>query len=166
LGFVAPSGTGKTMLLRQVLGLLSAQGLRVGAVKQARDDFDVDQSGKDSQQLRAAGVERLLLTSDGKSALIWEHPQGDEPELDELLDLFGPDSLDLILVEGFSHQPFPKIELHRGPGTPRFFPSDPTVIALVTDRVGEMRAHVPVMDINDPIKVAEFVMDLLWQENS
>ena len=47
LGFAAPSGTGKTTLLRAVIGLLKARDLRVGVAKQARDDFDIDQPGKD-----------------------------------------------------------------------------------------------------------------------
>jgi len=164
LGFVAPSGTGKTTLLRAVIGLLKARGLRVGAAKQARDDFDIDRPGKDSYRLRQAGVERLLLASSKKWALILEHPDGGDPELDELLRLFDQDELDIILVEGFSDQVFPKIELVRAGREPVRYPHDPCVIALATDWTEAGQATVPVLDIDDPAAVAEFV--LAWMDSA
>lgn len=164
LGFVAPSGTGKTTLLSRLLGLLSARGLRVGVVKQARDDFDVDVPGKDSYELRKAGVERLLLVSEQQSALLLEHPGGNDPQLDDLLPLFDQSCLDLILTEGFSRQQFPKIELYReGNDYPRY-PRDPWVIALATDRIGGVPASVPELDINNPAMVADFVLDYLEEQ--
>ncbi|MFO1429651.1 MAG: molybdopterin-guanine dinucleotide biosynthesis protein B [Candidatus Competibacteraceae bacterium] len=164
LGFVAPGGTGKTTLLRAVIALLEDRSLRIGVAKQARDDFDFDQPGKDSYRLRKAGVERLLFASSRKSALILEHPDGGGPELNELLPLFDQDELDIILVEGFSEQPFPKIELIRGNKGPRHYPNDAWVIALAMDRTEAGQASVPVLDINDPAAVAEFV--LAWMGGS
>lgn len=162
IGFVAPSGSGKTTLLRQVITLLSAQGLRVGVLKQARDDFDVDIPGKDSYELRKAGLDRLLLASAGQLALIDEHPAGGEPVLAEALALFTQDDLDLILVEGFADTPYPKIEVHRQNGpTPRY-PSDPQVIAVATDR-HELATHLPVLNLNDPPAVAAFI--LAWSHH-
>jgi molybdopterin-guanine dinucleotide biosynthesis protein MobB len=158
LGFIASSGTGKTTLLSQVIAWLSTQGLRIGVIKQARDDFDVDQPGKDSYRLRKAGVERLLLASSQKSALVVEHPEGGEAELNALLALFDQNTLDIILVEGFSEQPFPKIELSRGATTLLRYPNDPLIIALATDRAGVERLGIPVLDLNDPVAVAEFVL--------
>jgi molybdopterin-guanine dinucleotide biosynthesis protein B len=161
LGFVAPSGTGKTTLLHAVIRWLTGQGLRVAVVKQARDDFEVDQPGKDSHRLRKAGVERLLLTSSRQSALIVEHPASTGvPPLDELLSLLDQTVLDVILVEGFAGQPLPRIEVIRG-GEPRHYPSDPWIIALAADRLAERQATVPLLDLNDPGAVAAFVRDWL-----
>lgn len=158
LGFTAPSGTGKTTLLCRLLALLRARGLRVGVVKQARDDFDVDVPGKDSFELRKAGLDRLLLGSAGQTAVIHEHPTGDEPRLDSLLPLFDQDHLDLILAEGFAGEPFPKLELIRdGSGAPRY-PGDPWVIALITDCVGALQTPIPQLDMNDPAEIADFVL--------
>ena len=42
LGFAAWSGTGKTTLLRRLLPILARRGIRVGMVKHAHHDFDVD----------------------------------------------------------------------------------------------------------------------------
>mgnify|MGYP000950573374 CR=1 FL=1 len=54
LGFAAWSGTGKTTLLEQLIPLLVSRGLRLGVLKHAHHDFDIDQPGKDSHRLRQA----------------------------------------------------------------------------------------------------------------
>jgi len=160
-GFVAPSGTGKTTLLRWVIALLKQRGLRIGVVKQSRRSLDIDQPGKDSERLRQAGVERLLLASAHKLALIVEQPDGDEPSLNQLLTLFDQDTLDVILVEGFRHEAYPKLELVRTGQEPLLYPRDTGVIALVAERWQTLQATVPVLDLNDPAAVAEFVLDRL-----
>ena len=45
VGFAAFSGTGKTTLLKELLPLLSARGLRVGVVKHAHHSFELDHPG-------------------------------------------------------------------------------------------------------------------------
>jgi molybdopterin-guanine dinucleotide biosynthesis protein MobB len=162
IGLCAPSGTGKTTLARCVIGLLCECGLRVGVVKQAREDFDVDIPGKDSYRLRKAGIERLLLGSERQSALILERAEPAEPDLDELLVQFDQRALDLILVEGFSGYPFPKIELYRQAiGRPPRFPHDTWVIAVATDCTELLArapvAPVPVLDLNEPRVIVEFI---------
>ena len=42
LGFAAWSGTGKTTLLKCLLPILAARRIRVGMIKHAHHDFDVD----------------------------------------------------------------------------------------------------------------------------
>jgi hypothetical protein len=56
LGFAAISGSGKTTLLLRVIPLLRSRGLRVGLIKRAHHSFDTDKPGKDSYELRKAGV--------------------------------------------------------------------------------------------------------------
>ena len=63
LGFAAFSGTGKTTLLKQLIPLLAAQGVRVGVVKHAHHNFDIDKPGKDSYELRQAGARQMLVAS-------------------------------------------------------------------------------------------------------
>ena len=165
IGFSAPSGTGKTTLLRYVIGLLREQGLRIGVVKQARADFDVDKPGKDSYELRKSGIERLLLGSERQSALILEHPDGNDPDLNALLLQFDQQSLDVILVEGFKDYPFSKIELYRDTVEQPNYSHDPWVIAVASD-IADLSAAVPVLNINDPWSVADFVMAYLGKTNN
>ena len=82
-------------------------------IKHAHHDFDVDTPGKDSYELRKAGAAQMLISSRRRWALMVERPADREPPLDEVLLELDQELLDLILVEGFKHERFPKIELHR-----------------------------------------------------
>jgi molybdopterin-guanine dinucleotide biosynthesis protein B len=169
LGFVASSGTGKTSLLKEVIQQLDQAGLRISVIKQARDDFDLDQPGKDSYELRKAGVECLLLASERQDAMVIERLEPQEPALAELLPLLDLDALDLILVEGFSDSRIPKIELIRQAGTTPRYLHDPTVIALAvaTPQVLEPQAnHLKQLDLNQPTEVVAFVLAWLKQQLS
>ncbi len=152
--FAGPSGSGKTTLLCRLLPVLRGRGLRVGVIKQARDDFDVDRPGTDSERLRTAGVEDLILSSPGRTARVMEHPRGPAARLDGLLSLLGPGQLDVVLVEGFADAGLPTVAVSRGGA---HLPPGPGVIALA--REGEPHTHAvpPVLDIDDPETVADFL---------
>lgn len=160
LGFVAWSGTGKTTLLEQLIPLLTAHGLRIGLVKHTHHHFDIDQPGKDSYRLRQAGASQVLVGSQGRWALMVEQPERqDETPLNELLEHMLQDQLDLILVEGFKHETFPRIELHRTAfGKPLMYPSDQGIIAIAVDNPVTFTAPLPVLDINQPEQMADFVL--------
>ena len=83
-----------------------------------------------------------------------------DPDFRELLRGFDADGLDLILVEGFRHEPFPKIELHRPSlGRPLLYPEDPSIIAVACDAELEHAPPVPVLDLNRADAVTAFVVD-------
>lgn len=133
LGFVAWSGTGKTTLLERLIPLLGQRGLRLGVLKHTHHRFDMDKPGKDSHRLRQAGARQVMAASSLRHALICETPE-QEPSLEALLARFDWAQLDLLLVEGFKHRHFPKIELHRRAlGRPLLFPEDPDIVALISD---------------------------------
>ncbi|HHB13482.1 MAG TPA: molybdopterin-guanine dinucleotide biosynthesis protein B [Chromatiales bacterium] len=160
LGIAAYSGTGKTTLLRSVLPELRARGLRVGLVKHAHHKFEIDHPGKDSYRLRKAGANRVLVASAKLRALVEETDLAGDPRLDDLLAGLPQDDLDLILVEGFKHERFPKIELHRPAlGKPLLFPKDPCVIAVATDAPLPVTCTLPVLDLNAPGAVSAFILD-------
>jgi len=160
LGFAAFSGTGKTTLLKRLIPLLKANGLRIGLIKKSHHDFEIDHPGKDSYELRTAGANPVMLTSSHRRAIITEHEQTREPRLEEELAYFNQTELDLILVEGFKQEQFPKIELHRPAlGRPLLFPDDPSIVALATDAEPfRIRANIPVLDLNQPEAVARFIL--------
>ena len=63
LGFCAYSGTGKTTLLTRLIPILNRQGLKIGLVKHAHHQFDIDHPGKDSYELRKAGACEMMVAS-------------------------------------------------------------------------------------------------------
>lgn len=162
LGFCAFSGTGKTTLLVNLLPLLKRAGLKVGVIKHSHHHFEIDHPGKDSFRLRKAGATEMMIASGRRWALMVdledEQDSGRDPDLGGMLARMDQSILDLIIVEGFKHEPIPKIELHRPSlGKPLIFPDDPNVIAVATDAPGSIATRLPLLDLNDPQTIADFV---------
>ncbi|UPQ89220.1 bifunctional molybdopterin-guanine dinucleotide biosynthesis adaptor protein MobB/molybdopterin molybdotransferase MoeA [Vibrio sinaloensis] len=160
LGFAAYSGTGKTTLLEALLPKLTDVGLRVGVLKHAHHNFDVDKPGKDSYRLRKAGASQMLISSRNRFALMTETPE-QESSFEYLLSRFDCDNLDVILVEGCKNIAFPKIELHReAVGKPWLYPNDSNIIAIAADNIVP-DSNLPQMDINDLSAIADFVVSYI-----
>ncbi|MBF0256816.1 MAG: molybdopterin-guanine dinucleotide biosynthesis protein B [Gammaproteobacteria bacterium] len=159
LGFAAFSGVGKTSLLKRLIPLLREASLRIGLIKLSHHRFEVDVPGKDSYELRQAGAEQVLLCSSQRWALMTELAQPAEPELAQMLTHLDRDALDLVLVEGFRHEAFAKIELHRPSlGHPLLYPQDPHIIALACD-LPLPDCPLPQLDLNQPEQVRDFILD-------
>ena len=160
IGFAAYSGTGKTTLLKQLIPYLREQGLRPGVIKHAHHQVEFDVPGKDSYVLRKAGAGQVLLASANRWALMGEEPGVREPELAELLGRMDLNALDLVLVEGFRHIRFPKIELHRPSlGKPLLCETDSSIIAVASDASLNQPPALPLLDLNDIPAVGVFVLE-------
>ncbi len=162
IGFAAYSGTGKTTLLEALLPKLTEAGLRIGMLKHAHHNFDVDKPGKDSYRLRKAGASQMLIASRNRFALMTETPEA-EAEFEYLLTRFDEDKLDVVLVEGCKNIAFPKIELHREEvGKPWLYPHDENIIAIASDSA-ELDSELPQMNINDLDAIAQFVLQYVQE---
>jgi molybdopterin-guanine dinucleotide biosynthesis protein B len=155
-GFAGFSGSGKTTLLEKLIPLFTARGLNTSVIKHAHHAFDVDRPGKDSYRHREAGCSEVLVTSSNRWALMHELRGAPEPSLDELVARLSP--CDLVLVEGFKHEPVPKLEVHRGAeaGSGLLFPHDPYIRAIATDT--PLATRLPVFALEDVERIAEFVI--------
>ena len=168
LGFVAFSGTGKTTLLKQLIPILKARGLHLALIKHTHHHFDIDTPGKDSYELRQAGAEQVMVASRHRWALMVETPdQNDDPRLDSLIDHLDTNALNLILVEGFKHAAVPKIELYRPIlNNPLLFPEDPDIIAIASDASLTQQTDLPLLALDNPETIADFVMDFVQQHQT
>ncbi|MCW9033183.1 MAG: molybdopterin-guanine dinucleotide biosynthesis protein B [Rhodospirillales bacterium] len=160
-GFAAFSGVGKTSLITQVITLLREKSLRIGVVKHAHHDFEIDKPEKDSYKFRKSGATQTLVASANRWALINEFDEepGDN-YLAHLLDQLDLDNLDIVIVEGFKRAPIPKIELHR-PSLrhPLLFPFDPNIVAFATDELNSGDGSLPTFDLGSPEAIAEFIQN-------
>lgn len=158
VAFVAKSNTGKTTLLEKVIQELEKRGYRIGAIKHDAHSFDIDHPGKDSHRLAAAGAATMLITSPEKLALIKKHAR--TPPLEKLVETYFSD-VDIVLTEGFKRSSLPKIEVHRRERSPTLLcrgeEHDPTLLAVASDEPLDL--DVPVLDINNPVQVADFVVE-------
>jgi molybdopterin-guanine dinucleotide biosynthesis protein B len=126
-------------------------------LKHAHHGFDLDQPGKDSFMHRAAGATEVAISSAKRFAILHELRDDPEWDLPALLDKLSP--VDLVLVEGFKRDAFPKIEVHRvANGKPLLHPEDPRIIAIASDQPLP-QASVPVVELDD----VERIVDLLLQ---
>lgn len=159
LGFAAFSGTGKTTLLEQIIPLLKQNGLKVGLIKHGHHDFDIDLPGKDSYRLREAGASPVMIVSSRRRAMITEISPQQEPSLSEQLKLFDQSGLDLLLIEGFKWESFPKIELHRTAlDHPFLYPNDSSIIAIASDSPHTLSESLPQLNLNQPQQICDFII--------
>lgn len=156
VSFVAKSGTGKTTLLEKVIAELKSRGHRVGVIKHDAHRFDIDHPGKDSHRLTAAGADTMLISSPEKLALVRKHAQS--PPIETLIATYFAD-VDVVLTEGFKKSGLPKIEVHRAERSPTLLcrgeQNDPSLLAVASDEFLEL--DVPVLDLNNPTQIADFV---------
>ena len=161
-GIVGWSGSGKTTLLVGLLQVLTGRGLRVSTVKHAHRGFDVDRPGKDSFRHREAGASEVMIGSSTRWALIHELRGEAELDLSGLLARMSP--VDLILVEGFRHMALSKLEVTRPAlGLSLLARTDQNVLAVASDEpIADLR--VPLLDLNDITRIADFVCD--WRRQN
>ena len=157
IGLAGWSGSGKTTLITKAVPRLIARGQRVSTLKHAHHGFDLDQPGKDSFMHRVAGATEVVISSAKRFAVLHELREEPEWDLPDLLAKLSP--VDLVLVEGFKRDAFPKLEIHRASnGKPLIQPDDPHIVAIAAD-TSLPEAKVPVIDLND----IERIVDVLLQ---
>jgi molybdopterin-guanine dinucleotide biosynthesis protein MobB len=156
IGLAGWSGSGKTTLIKKALPCLIARGISVSTLKHAHHGFDLDQPGKDSFFHRAAGATEVIISSAKRWAILHELREEPEWDLPALLGKMSP--VDLVLVEGFKRDRFPKLEIHRAEnGKPLLHPEDPHIVAVASDSPLPA-ASIPVVDLNDIDAIADLLL--------
>ncbi len=163
LGISGYSGSGKTQLVTQLIPVLTNCGLRVSTLKHAHHRFDVDQPGKDSHRHRQAGAQQVLIASSQRWVLMSELAGAPEPGLGDLLKRLDP--VDLVLIEGFKRETFPKIEVFRSEaGNPSLW-QDPEfaddIIAVASSDAKPPACALPWLDLDKPATIADFIFQAL-----
>ena len=161
-GFAGYSGSGKTTLIEKLIPLFNQQGYSVSLIKHAHHDFDIDVPGKDSWRHRRAGAREVLISSDNRWALMHELGEEGEPSLSAHLSRISP--CDFVFVEGYKHEPIPKIEIHhKAAMKPFHFPDDPHVVAIACDV--EIETALPRFHPDRADLIAQFIKKHLGVES-
>jgi len=137
VAIVGKSKSGKTTLIEKLISELKSRDCRVGTVKHAPLEVDVDKPGKDSWRHIRAGSEATAIVASDKIVLI--KPVTHTVGLDEIVRFFGED-YDIILAEGFKQSGTPKIEVHRKEVGPPLS-SVRKLIAIATDEPLETKTR-------------------------
>lgn len=158
-GIAGHSGMGKTTLLERLVPEIASRGLVVSLIKHShKKNIDIDRPGKDSYRLRESGCKEVLLLGNERWALMHELRGSAEPSLDYLLDRM--QHCDLVLIEGFKHGDFPKLEVWRAQlDKPTLWPQWPGIVAIASDTpaaIGE--PGTARLDLSDISAIASFVL--------
>jgi len=150
------SNTGKTTLIEALITIFKDRGYSVGILKHDAHKFEIDKQGKDSYRFTKAGADKMIISSKEKLALI--ERVREEKSIDEILSMFG--KMDLIIIEGFKNNKYPKIEVHRKEIDSRLLCNDEkfdenTFLAVATDE--KLNLNIPELNINDTNKIADFI---------
>jgi molybdopterin-guanine dinucleotide biosynthesis protein B len=151
ISIVGKHNAGKTTLLVALAAEFVRRRLRVMTIKHGTHQPDLDTQGKDTWRHWHEGkAERVVLEAPGERVIFERTPVEADPITLARRYL---DGADLVLVEGFTATPIPKIEVYRracGPD-PLFDPArhDPDDwVATVTDNP-DFRAPFPVFRFTD-----------------
>ncbi|MUG23386.1 molybdopterin-guanine dinucleotide biosynthesis protein B [Paenibacillus macerans] len=104
---VGYKNSGKTTLIARLVAMLHTLNLRVAVIKHDVHGFEVDREGTDTYRHRQAGASAAAIVSPWRTAIVEER----ETPLADLIGHF--QAYDLIIVEGFKREPYPKIVLIR-----------------------------------------------------
>ncbi len=108
---VGYSNTGKTRCLLRLISILTRRGYRVASAKHCHDGFELDVEGKDSWKHKQAGAAITLLSSKNQIGIMGET---ESPLPLEQLCARYCHEVDLLLAEGYSWEPVPKILIVHG----------------------------------------------------
>ncbi len=143
-------------MIKKLIPCLIARGSSVSTLKHAHHGFDLDQPGKDSFFHRAAGATEVIISSARRWAILHELREEPEWDLPALVAKMSP--VDLVLVEGFKRDAFPKLEIHRAAnGKPLIHPDDPHIVAIAAD-IALPQAKIPVIDLNNVEAIADLLL--------
>jgi len=150
--------SGKTTVAVRLIEALVKEGLKVGSLKHTDHEYETDVPGKDSQRHKAAGAEPAILVA-GRRSAVHRGPEktsasdpsastaeaNRRPSLSVFLEgEYGLRDCDVVVVEGYRGEAYPKIEVCRGAtGRGPICESDPLVVAVVTDRPTRHASSVP-----------------------
>ncbi len=120
--------SGKTTLVCQLIERFRASGYRVGTIKHDAHHFEIDHPGKDTWKHRQAGADVVAITSQTQTAIMLQ----EHTSLARLIEKIAAASVDLILVEGYKQEDYPKIALIRSEDDKELVANASQIVAIVS----------------------------------
>jgi len=150
VSIIGRQNAGKTTLLVALAAELRRRKFRVMTIKHATHQMQLDVEGKDTwRHFQEGHAERVLLEAPGERVLFERTAGTGEPVALAERYLSGAD---IVLCEGFTAAPLPKIEVSRRVAGPPLWKAESAGardwIAMVTDDAS-FRADFPVFRFSD-----------------
>ncbi|MBU9711491.1 molybdopterin-guanine dinucleotide biosynthesis protein B [Evansella tamaricis] len=160
---VGYSNSGKTTLISKWIKEISASNLKVAMIKHHGHQSSLSEmdEGKDTNIHRDAGAAGSLVASNDQVQM---HMRTDEPlSLEKLLFMYQLFHLDVILIEGFKKEKYPKLLLYRGAEDRDLLFTCTNVEAIICWKEADKEAlnnnPVPVFHLREEIEYIRWLMD-------
>lgn len=153
IGFAGYSDSGKTTLAAGLVEWLRSKGKRIAVIKHDGHGHYKEAAGTDSDRFLRSGAELVAVVSPRSTVTISHQPRTLQQLLAEWADL----ELDLVVVEGFKQEPYPKIAVFRTPEQADILQFTPEHWIAAVSGFPFEEASFPILDWNDPDSVYRFV---------
>ncbi|MCD6519330.1 MAG: molybdopterin-guanine dinucleotide biosynthesis protein B [Anaerolineae bacterium] len=146
---------GKTALIEELVRILRSRGFRVAVIKHTRGDFQLDREGTDTWRFAQAGADVVVIS--GKQQVAFIENRVREARLEEIVERL-PQSIDIVITEGFKRERTLKIEVLRS--WEERITSDSEALALVCPNGGiREQTIVPCFSPEEVAQVAELIVE-------
>jgi molybdopterin-guanine dinucleotide biosynthesis protein B len=151
--FTGISDSGKTLLMRKLIGELKSRGYAVSVIKHCSHGFDLEEEGKDTAQFMEAGSDSVCMYS--PDGIVVFQQKKTELDVQKISREYFTCS-DMVLVEGAkSDKRLKKIEVLRKGFSEKISCSPEELIAIVSDF--DVEKDIPVFHLEDIEKIADFL---------
>ncbi|GIO02774.1 molybdopterin-guanine dinucleotide biosynthesis protein B [Brevibacillus laterosporus] len=150
--FVGYSNSGKTTLVCKLIERFTQMGIRLGVIKHDGHDFELDQQGKDTWNFRQAGAPMVAIQSATQTA--WMENQA--VPLPKLISRMSEQGAELIIVEGFKRESYPKIVVIRREKDKELLDKVQNILAVVS-WLPLQKMSIPVFFIDQEEEIFQFV---------
>lgn len=156
---VGRKNSGKTTLIREIVGYLTSRGLRVGTIKHTHHHHELDLPGKDSYLHREAGAEIVGIITANMQAVFWnqQRDQEDSDPYKRILTFY--EECDLVIVEGDLQTQAIKVEVWRPENHPLPLACERSDIAVVICD-NQQAIDLPSLSRSDIPQICEYLLRL------
>ena len=150
--------SGKTTLVSNLTNYYSNKGIKVGVVKHAHHNFDIDHEETDSYKIRKSGAFKTTIVSDKRLAHMIEEESLDE-NVSQIIAMH--EDCEILIFEGFkNNSELKKIEVSFKKNNKNELNLElPNVLAIVTDQ--NQKRTIPNFQHDQIPEIAEFILKII-----
>ena len=150
--------SGKTTLVSNLTNYYSNKGIKVGVVKHAHHNFDIDHEETDSYKIRKSGAFKTTIVSNKRLAHMIEEESLDE-NISKIIAMH--EDCEILIFEGFkNNNELKKIEVSFKKNNKNELNLElPNVLAIVTDQ--DRKRTIPNFQHDQITEIAEFILKIV-----